>query len=60
MRRALEDARAETPPPSLKEIGRQLGYTAEGTVVGLFPGLFDSYRNGERIGLKTIETESAF
>jgi hypothetical protein len=36
MRRALEDARAETPPPSLKEIGRRLGYTAEGSVVGLF------------------------
>ena len=44
IRRALEDARAETPPPSLKEIGRRLGYTAEGTVVGLLPDLCHSYK----------------
>ena len=44
MRRALEDARAETPPPSLKEIGRRLGYTAEGTVVGLFRDQCHSYK----------------
>ena len=44
MCRALEDARAETPPPSLKEIGRRLGYTAEGTVVGLFRDQCHSYK----------------
>jgi AraC-like DNA-binding protein len=44
IRRALEEARAETPPPSLKQIGRRLGYTAEGAVVGTFPDLCDSYK----------------
>jgi transposase-like protein len=44
IRRALEEARAETPPPSLKQIGRRLGYTAEGVVVGTFPDLCHSYK----------------
>jgi len=44
IRRALEDARAETPPPSLKQIGRRLGYTAEGPVVRTFPDLCDAYK----------------
>ena len=44
MRSALEKARAETPPPSLKQIGRRLGYTAEGVVVGTFPDLCHSYK----------------
>ena len=44
MRRALEEARAETPPPSLKQIGRRLGYTAEGVVVGTFPDLCHAYK----------------
>jgi hypothetical protein len=44
IRRALEEARAETPPPSLKQIGRRLGYTAEGVVVGTFPDLCHSHK----------------
>lgn len=44
MRRALEDARAEAPPPSLKQIGHRLGYTAEVVVVQTFPDLCKSYK----------------
>ena len=44
IRRAIEEARAETPPPSLKLIGRRLGYTAEGVVVGTFPDLCHSHK----------------
>ncbi len=44
MRRAVEDARAENPPPSLREIGRRLGYTAEIVVVQTFPDLCNSYK----------------
>lgn len=32
MRHAIEDARAESPPPSLKEIARRLGFTSEGVL----------------------------
>jgi AraC-like DNA-binding protein len=44
MRRVLEDARVETPPPSLKQIGRRLGYTTEVVVVQTFPDLCHSYK----------------
>jgi hypothetical protein len=44
IRRTLEKARAEAPPPSLKQIGRRLGYTAEGVVVGTFPDLCRAYK----------------
>ena len=59
MRRALEDARAENPPPSLKQIGRRLGYTAEVVVVQNFPDLCKSYKDMEKdgSGAKTANTE---
>ena len=44
IRRALQDASAETPPPSLKQIGRRLGYTAEGVFVRTFPDLCHAYK----------------
>jgi AraC-like DNA-binding protein len=44
VRRALEDARAETPPPSLKQIGRRLGYSAEGVFARTFPDLCHAYK----------------
>ena len=44
IRRALEEARAESPPPSLKQIGRRLGYTAEGMVVRTYPDLSHAYK----------------
>jgi hypothetical protein len=44
IRRALQDASAETPPPSLKQIGRRLGYTAEGVFARSFPDLCHAYK----------------
>jgi plasmid stability protein len=44
IRRALQDARAETPPPSLNQIGRRLGYTAGGVFVRNFPDLCNDYK----------------
>jgi hypothetical protein len=57
MRLALEKARAETPPPSLIQIGRWLGYTAEVVLVQTFPHLCNSYSSGERLGPKNIWTK---
>jgi hypothetical protein len=44
MRRALENARAQTPPPSLKKIARQLGYAAEISIVKIFPEMCGRYK----------------
>jgi len=48
IRRALEGARVETPPPTLKQIGRRFGYTAEGAVVRAFPDLCQAYKEWRR------------
>jgi hypothetical protein len=44
MRRALENARTQSPPPSLKKIARQLGYAAEISIVKIFPEICDRYK----------------
>jgi hypothetical protein len=45
IRRALEVGHTETPPPSLKQIGRRLGYTAAGVFIRTFPDLCHSYKD---------------
>jgi hypothetical protein len=44
MRRAIEDARTEIPPPSLKQIARGLGYTAEGALRETYPEMCTAHK----------------
>jgi hypothetical protein len=44
MRRALENAHAQNPPPSLKQIARELGYAAEISIVRIVPEICDRYK----------------
>ncbi len=48
MRVAIETARTEIAPPSLREIGRRLGYTVEFVVVKTFPELCALYKGWRR------------
>jgi AraC-like DNA-binding protein len=44
MRRALEDARTESPPPSLRQIAGRFGFTAEGVLSTAFPELCATHK----------------
>lgn len=44
MRRGIEAARAEVPPPTLKQIGKRLGYSCEVVVTNTFPELSGAYK----------------
>ena len=44
IRLVIEAARHEVPPPTLKQIGRRLGYTCEVVISAMFPKLCDSYK----------------
>jgi hypothetical protein len=48
IRVAIETARTEIPPPSLRVIGRRLGYTVEFVVVKTFPELCALYKGWRR------------
>lgn len=48
MRRALEYARTENPPPPLKQIARCLGFTAEGVLVQAYPEICHAYMSYRR------------
>ncbi len=52
MRRALEGARAESPPPSLKQIARRFGFTAEGVLSTTFPEMCASHKQWRRAWLE--------
>jgi hypothetical protein len=44
MRRAIEDARQENPPPSLTQIGQRFGFTSENMLSITFPDICASYK----------------
>jgi hypothetical protein len=44
MRRAIEDARQENPPPSLNQIGQRFGFASENMLSITFPDLCASYK----------------
>jgi hypothetical protein len=44
MRRAIEGARQENPPPSLKQIGQRFGFTSENMLSITFPDICASYK----------------
>ncbi len=44
MRRAIEDARQENPPPSLNQIGQRFGFTSENMLSLTFPDICASYK----------------
>lgn len=44
MRRAIEDARQENPPPSLNQIGQRFGFTSENMLSITFPDICASYK----------------
>jgi AraC-like DNA-binding protein len=57
MQRALEDARAESPPPSLKQIARRFGFTAEGVLSTTFPQMCVSHKQWRRAWLEEQRTK---
>jgi AraC-like DNA-binding protein len=57
MRRALEDARTESPPPSLKQIARRFGFTAEGVLSTTFPEMCASHKQWRRAWLDEQRTK---
>jgi len=52
IRTAIEAARSEVPPPTLKQIGRRLGYTCEAVIVPRFPEMCASYKEWRRAWFK--------
>src|SRR5260370_39713573 len=52
VRAAIEAARMEVPPPTLKQIGRRLGYTCEAVIVPTFPEMCPSYKEWRRAWFK--------
>jgi transcriptional regulator with XRE-family HTH domain/AraC-like DNA-binding protein len=48
MRRALEDARTEDPPPTLEQIARRLGFTAVGVLSKAFPEMYAAHKQWRR------------
>jgi hypothetical protein len=48
MRRALEEARTESPPPTLKQIARRFGFTAEVVLSTTFPEMCASHKKLRR------------
>jgi transcriptional regulator with XRE-family HTH domain len=57
MRRALEDARTENPPPSLKQIARRFGFTAENVLSINFPDMCAAYKQWRRAWLEEQRTK---
>ena len=52
VRAAIEAARTEVPPPTLKQIGRRLGYTCEAVIVPTFPEMCACYKEWRRAWFK--------
>jgi hypothetical protein len=52
VRAAIEAARNEVPPPTLKQIGRRLGYTCEAVIVPTFAEMCASYKEWRRAWFK--------
>jgi AraC-like DNA-binding protein len=48
LRLAMENARAETPPPSLMQIARRLGFSSEEVLLTAYPELCASHRQWRR------------
>ena len=57
MRRALEDARTENPPPSLKQIARRFGFTAENVLSINFPEMCAAHKQWRRAWLEERRTQ---
>jgi len=57
MRRALEDARTENPPPSLKQIARRFGFTAENVLSINFPEMCAAHKQRRRAWLEQQRTQ---
>jgi hypothetical protein len=57
MGRALEDARRESPPPSLKQIARRFGFTAEGVLSTTFPEMCASHKEWRQAWLEEQRTK---
>lgn len=48
LRLALEDARTESPPPSLMQIARRLGFSSEAVLLTAYPEMCASHRQWRR------------
>ena len=56
MRRALENARTENPPPSLMQIARRFGFTSENMLTATFPDICTSHKQWRQDWLEQQRT----
>ncbi len=57
MRRALENARTENPPPSLMQIARRFGFTSENMLTATFPVICASHKQWRQNWLEQQRTK---